>query len=100
MSDAQLSTAVNQHYLNKVMDLSESMDVQANEDIFDARGTKLLAKGARVSRALQEKLIVHKLTKPLEACIAVDGGVDDQRIAFVAERLLDDDGPMAPGHQT
>ncbi len=95
MSDAQLSTAVNQHYLSKVMELSDSMDVQANEDIFDARGNKLLAKGARVSRALQEKLIVHKLTKPLEACIAVDGGVDDQRIAFLAERLLDGDGPMA-----
>ncbi len=95
MSDVQLSTAVNQHYLNKVMDLTDTMDVQASEDIFDARGNKLLAKGARVSRALQEKLIVHKLTKPLEACIAVEGGVDDQRIALIAERLLDHDGPMA-----
>lgn len=96
MSDVQLSTAVNQHYLNKVMDLSDSMDVQAAEDIFDARGNKLLAKGARVSRALQEKLIVHKLTKPLEACITVEGGVDSQRISATAQRLLNLDGPL--GH--
>ena len=95
MSDVQLSTAVNQHYLDKVMDLSETMDVQANEDIFDARGNKLLAKGARVSRALQEKLIVHKLTKPLEACITVDGGVDSQRVTATAQRLLNLDGPLA-----
>ncbi len=94
MPDLQLSTAVNKHYLDKVMGLTDSMDVQASEDIFDARGNKLLAKGARVSRSLQEKLIVHKLTKPLEACIRVDGGVDGDNVNAVARRLLDQQGPL------
>jgi HD-GYP domain-containing protein (c-di-GMP phosphodiesterase class II) len=81
--------AVNQHYLNKVIDLSENMRVEASEDIFDARGNKLLAKGAQVSRALQERLIVHKLKKPLEACIVVEGGVDGHSVMRSAERVLD-----------
>lgn len=94
MPDPQLSTAVNKHYLDKVMGLTDSMDVQASEDIFDARGNKLLAKGARVSRSLQEKLIVHKLTKPLEACIRVDGGVDGDSVTAVARRLLGQPGSL------
>jgi HD-GYP domain-containing protein (c-di-GMP phosphodiesterase class II) len=95
MSEPPLSTAVNQHYLDKVMDLTETMEVHASEDIFDARGNKLLAKGARVSRALQERLIVHKLTKPLEACIAVDGGVDNNAVFESGQRILDAGGALA-----
>lgn len=89
MSDATASNAVNQHYLSKVIDLSENMRVEATEDIFDARGNKLLAKGAQVSRALQERLIAHKLKKPLEACIAVEGGVDGNVVRVAAERIID-----------
>ena len=65
----------------KVMNLSETMDIEASEDIIDARGNKLLAKGSRVSRALQERLIVHKPQKAFgcmyigRACGGGDNGV-------------------------
>lgn len=95
MPDSGLSTAVNQHYLNKVMDLTDAMEVQATEDIFDARGNKLLAKGARVSRGLQERLIVHKLKKPLEACILVAGGVDADAVLRTAQKIADTSHPVA-----
>ncbi len=78
---------VNQHYLDKVMDLAEEKDIAATEDIFNARGMKLIAKGAKISRSVQEKLIMHKLKKPLEACIAVEGGVDIQKIVAEAQRI-------------
>ena len=77
------------------MDLTDAMEVKASEDIFDARGNKLLAKGAKVSRALQEKLIVHKLIKPLEACIVVEGGVDSDTVLKAAGRIADSSGPVA-----
>ena len=88
MPDFSSNIAVNQHYLNKVIDLSENMRVEASEDIFDARGNKLLAKGTQVSRALQERLIVHKLKKPLEACIFVEGGVNGKSVRESADRVL------------
>ncbi|MCE3607772.1 HD domain-containing protein [Massilia sp. P8910] len=95
MTDAAASNAVNQHYLNKVIDLSENMRVEVSEDIFDARGNKLLAKGGQVSRSLQEKLIVHKLKKPLEACIFVEGGVDSHSVQQAAERVLSSSPTLA-----
>lgn len=95
MSDAAQESTVNHHYLNKVIDLSEEMHVEASEDIFDARGNKLLAKGARVSRSLQERLIVHKLRKPLEACIVVEDGVNDSAVLDAAERIAGACLPLA-----
>ncbi len=95
MPTGRLSTAVNQHYLNKVLDLSDTMEVQASEDIFDARGNKLLARGARLSHALQERLVLHKLTKPLEACIVVGGGVDSNTVMKAGRRIVDAGGAAA-----
>lgn len=70
------------------MDLAERMPVVATEDIFDTRGNKLLAKGAKVTTALQERLILHKLTRPIEMSLSVAGGVDARLIARTAERLI------------
>ncbi|MES2126572.1 MAG: HD domain-containing phosphohydrolase [Pseudomonadota bacterium] len=89
MPEIGLSRSVNQHYLDKVMDLAKVMDVAATEDIVDARGMKLVAKGTRISAALQERLIVHKLAKPLESSISVDGAVDANLIISTATRLID-----------
>lgn len=84
-----ISTAVNHYYLEKVLELAEEMPVIATEDIYDARGNKLLAKGANVTRRLQEKLILHKLTKPIESSLCVAGGVDAQFIVATAKSLID-----------
>ena len=85
---SSFSTTVNHHYLEKVIHLAEEMPIVATEDIYDSRGNKLLAKGAQVTRRLQEKLIVHKLTKPIEASLAVAGGVDALLIVNTAQTLL------------
>ena len=43
MTDSTL-TSVNEHLLDNVMELTASTDITALEDIYDAQGTKLLAK--------------------------------------------------------
>lgn len=86
---------VNEHYLNKVLALSEEMGVTATEDIYDAAGTKLLAKGAQVTPRLQERLIVHRLRKPIESCIAVDGSVGARQLADCAERACAESPALA-----
>ncbi len=87
--------SVNKHYLDKVMDLAEEMDVEATEDIFDARGMKLLAKGAKISRDMQERLILHKLRKPLESTIAVEGGVNADSVINEARRIAESSSPVS-----
>ncbi len=96
MSEVDTSSAVsvNQNYLDKVMDLAQVMDVEATEDIFDARGVKLIGKGAKISPALQEKLIMHKLRKPLEACLMVDGGVNNDNLLAEARRIAETNRPI------
>ena len=64
-------SSINPHYLNRVMDLAEDATIEAGEDIYSANGVKLLAKGAQISRALQERLIRHKLIKPFETTIVL-----------------------------
>ncbi len=90
-----LSDSVNKHYLDKVMDLAEDHVVAASEDIFDSRGMKLIAKGTRISRALEEKLIVHKLRKPLESCIELEDSINIKTIVAEAKRLSETVEPIS-----
>ncbi|MEC5217441.1 HD-GYP domain-containing protein (c-di-GMP phosphodiesterase class II) [Actimicrobium sp. GrIS 1.19] len=91
---ATSQASVNPHYLSKVMELSENMDVEASEDILDARGNKLIARGARISRNMQERLILHKLRKPLESCMTITGGMNVNAVVSEARRLLDTNEPL------
>src|SRR5690606_25441118 len=101
------ASAVNPHYLDHVMTVAEDREVEATEDIYAENAMKLVAKGYAINAALRERLIRHKLVKPLEDCMAVAGGVTGERCAEVAERLLashpalramcpSDKGPSSP----
>lgn len=70
MTDSPLAQ-VDEHYLDQVMDLSHVQGVEASQDIYAANGMKLIAKGARLSNEMQERLILHRLKKPLETSISI-----------------------------
>lgn len=82
-------TAVNEHYLDHVMTVAEERQVEATEDIYAENGMKLVAKGYAINKNMRERLIEHKLIKPLEDCIAVSDGVTGKRCAEVAEKVLE-----------
>jgi len=63
---------VNEHCLNRIVRLSETREVVASEDICDASGMKLWAKGKRVSAELQQRLLQRKLARPLETALTVE----------------------------
>lgn len=65
-------------------------DVQASEDIVTETGIKLLAKGAKVSADLRERLIAHKLAKPIEQCLEVGDAITARALQPVAEALFDE----------
>lgn len=88
MTQAAHST-VNVHYLDHVMTVAEERQVEATEDIYAENGMKLIAKGYAINQAMRERLIAHKLIKPLEDCMAVSDGVTGKRCAETAERMLD-----------
>ena len=55
--------------------------VEVTEDIVSGNGVKLLAKGARVDANTHERLLRHKLSRPLEACLGIADGVSPSRSA-------------------
>jgi len=80
---------VNAHYLDHVIHTSESRPVEAIEDIVGQNGIKLLAKGAQVNEKVRERLLMHKLQKPLEDCLQVTNGVMPQSFGPMGEALLE-----------
>ncbi|MBX3624172.1 MAG: HD domain-containing protein [Rhizobacter sp.] len=80
--------AVNPHYLNHVVATSEKHEVAASEDIVTGNGVKLLAKGARIDASTRDRLLCHKLAKPLEDCIEIVDGIIPGRFEPVANVLL------------
>jgi HD-GYP domain-containing protein (c-di-GMP phosphodiesterase class II) len=80
---------VNPHYLEHVITVCGSHGVQASEDIVAHNGMKLLAKNARIDAVVRERLLQHKLRKPLEDCVHVVGGVIPARFGPIADMLLE-----------
>lgn len=64
-------SGVNPHYLNRVVAVAETAGVEATEDIISGTGLKLLAKGARIDAHTRDRLLQHKLRKPLETSLRV-----------------------------
>ena len=80
---------VNSHYLDHVVAMAATHDVAASEDILAANGMKLLAKGSRVDADVRERLLMHKLRKPLEECVQVVDGVIPGSFKPIAESLIE-----------
>ncbi len=80
---------VNPHYLDHVIQTSESRPVEASEDILSQNGIKLLAKGAQINDKVRERLLMHKLQKPLEDCIQVTDGVMPESFGPLGQALFE-----------
>lgn len=88
--NAPHSGEVNPHYLDHLVAAADTQDVEATEDIVSGNGVKLLARGSRIDATTRERLLAHKLQRPLEQCIGVSGGVTPAQIGLLAEALLDE----------
>lgn len=84
----------NQHCVAKLLDLSETHSIVATQDIYDDQGFKLLAKGAAVSRDLQDRLLLRKLRAPLESSLSVRDGLTVAEIMQGALDLLEQNAAL------
>lgn len=95
MSDTSLSTAVNPHFLARLMALAGSGVVCVTADIVDDGGRPLIAGGGRLAAAHGAMLLGQRLKRPLEACLMAPAGIDGGAVVSVATRLLDTDTALA-----
>lgn len=80
--------SVNNHCLGRILALTETTDVVASDDIFDSHGTKLWAKGGKISASLQERLASRKLRTPLELSLEVENGITTGDVAEDCQKLI------------
>ncbi len=80
--------SVSPHFLNHMTAASAAFEAEANEEIVAANAIKLLAKGSRIDASTCDRLLEHKLRKPLEVSVRVVGGVDATALAEAAEKVI------------
>ncbi|MEC5388354.1 HD domain-containing phosphohydrolase [Uliginosibacterium sp. H3] len=80
----------NRHFLQAVVDLSAKQEIALSEDIYNDKGVKILAAGARVSADVYAKVISHKLVKPIEVCISTGEPPSGAMLVRIAEEVLDE----------
>ena len=95
MPENSLSCVVHTHYLDKVAALATRRDVFATEVIFDQHGHRLAERGQRFTPLMRDALLRQTLKKPLETCLAVEGGLSPQQLLEVGTRVIENCAPVA-----
>jgi hypothetical protein len=94
MSDTKLNTAVNKHYLDKLIRLAEAKPITATHDIVDTHGVRLVARGDQLNGEHFAALKGCTLKKTIESSLRVEDPVDTGLIVRTAERIIDTSGPI------
>lgn len=79
----------NQHYSASLAKMGLVKEVIATEDICDAAGNKLWAKGKAIDARLWEKLSDRALKQPLEATVSAADPLDHEDVAESIQKLVE-----------
>ncbi|RPH41107.1 MAG: HD domain-containing protein [Burkholderiales bacterium] len=79
----------NPHALAALVAAGETHSIEASEDIVDAQGVKLWARGKPVAAELVERLVDRRLRRPIEQCLAARDGIDAGQVVAETARLLE-----------
>jgi hypothetical protein len=86
----------NPHALAALTKAGEACAIVASQDIVDARGIKLWARGQPVTASLHQRLLDRRLQQPLEACLQAENGVTPFSLMHDLHELLESKHPLAP----
>ncbi|MEI7432181.1 MAG: HD domain-containing phosphohydrolase [Betaproteobacteria bacterium] len=70
--------------LKAVTRLADKREVLASEDIYSQNGIKLVSGGTRLSGKFYDRLVAHKLLKPIEESLSVEGALDSEKLVSLA----------------
>jgi HD-GYP domain-containing protein (c-di-GMP phosphodiesterase class II) len=71
-------TATDQnYYASHLAEVNKSQAVVSTEDVFSANGVMLVKKGARITHTVAEKILRHKLLKPLEQQVNLESCLNE-----------------------
>jgi hypothetical protein len=93
LPDSVTDTESADFYAARLAGVNQDHEVVSTADIVNANGVILVRKGARIDASVAERILRHKLIKPLEEQVAVadglDGAVLGQRFASLLTKYPD-----------
>lgn len=83
-------SVIEDYYAARLAGISEAQDrhLVALEDIYNAHGIKLLAKGSSLNHERLMTVARNKLLKPLHDIVGMSGGVDTSQLQIGIERIV------------
>ncbi|MGZ5129699.1 MAG: HD-GYP domain-containing protein [Caldimonas sp.] len=63
-------------FLHAVAELGSKQPVTTSQPIYNAQGIKLLEGGVRIDQGLYDRLVSHRLSRPLDECVDTEPSVD------------------------
>lgn len=104
MPDAEASDALavpeQDFYASHLAQVNETKEVISTEDIVNERGMLLCARGTRIDHKLAERLVRHRLVRPLEEQVRVEGGFNGKQLFERLTSLLQRYPDLAQLHQS
>ncbi|MFT3733687.1 MAG: HD domain-containing phosphohydrolase [Rhodocyclaceae bacterium] len=85
----ELPTQANRHFMGAVVNLADKQEVVLSEDVYSEKGVKLLAKGAKVSSTTYEKVVSHRLSKPIESSLVTAEQPSGNFLVRIGEEALE-----------
>lgn len=78
-------------YIKTVTELGDTMELMSSEDIRTRTLHKLVAKGTKIDSTFYDKLIQHKLLKPIDRSLLVTDGITTDKLVAEAMSILNAD---------
>jgi HD-GYP domain-containing protein (c-di-GMP phosphodiesterase class II) len=95
VDDKEHPNQVNAQVLNAILDTVKDRAIVASRDIYDERGTKLLAQHRPLTPLLHQRLLALQLKVPLEASLRFEEAPDKGQLRKAFASLMDSGHPLA-----
>ena len=73
---AQELLASDTHFVKAVTEVADRHEMVVSEDIYARNGMKLVSSGTRLTGEFYDRLVAHKLLKPIEQSLRMDDAID------------------------
>ena len=87
-NDELIDKINSEDYIKTITDLADETEIVANEDIMTRTLHKLIANGTRLDSSFYEKLIQHKLLKPIDRSLMMTNGINSDSLVAESMRLF------------
>jgi len=86
--EALEATIDDKHYMSQVTDMGETREVVASEHIETQDGMRLVSAGTRIDNSMLDRLVQHRLLKPIDTSLNTERAVTVSEVVGTAKRMI------------